>query len=57
MRYPTSPYIYIYPLRDYIGYLIPSFPTDQQYKIRQAGAQESYFQLCNRLLRTLNTKP
>ena len=39
VRYPISPYIYplgimyppvLYPLRDYIGYLIPSFPTNQQ---------------------------
>ena len=29
MRYPISPYRY--PLRDYIGHLIPSFPTNQQY--------------------------
>ena len=30
MRYPIYIYIYIYPLRDYIGYLIPSFPTKNQ---------------------------
>ena len=40
MRYPISPCYIPFNLRDYIGYLIPSFPSNQQKVSREEASQK-----------------